>query len=226
MSTGSAADVVTPRKSRSLWSRFRSRVRSSRWLLAGTAAIGLLILFGIFLGGITVFDWTESTGFCSSCHVMKPEVTAYHGSPHSRIDCGTCHVGPGAIPAVQAKVASARYLWELPTGHYPRPIPSPVESMRPVEVVCEQCHWPQKFYEDRLLTVTNYAENEANSPTQTKLLLKTGGGSAAAGLGRGIHWHIDNPVYYIATDEQRQNIPWVQATYNGQTTIHRKQTAQ
>ncbi len=220
MSSGTAADVLTPRKSRSLWSRFWSRVRSSRWLLAGTAAIGLLVLFGIFLGGMTVFNWTESTGFCSSCHVMKPEVTAYHGSPHSRIDCGTCHVGPGALPAVQAKIASARYLWEVPTGLYPKPIPSPVEGMRPVEVVCEQCHWPQKFYEDRLLTVSNYAEDEANSQTQTKLLLKTGGGTQAAGLGRGIHWHIDNPVYYIATDDKRQDIPWVQATYNGQTTTY------
>ncbi|MGQ9492123.1 MAG: hypothetical protein ACUVR4_08110 [Anaerolineae bacterium] len=44
-------------------------------------------------------------------------------------------------------------------------------------------------------------------------MLKTGGGSDADGLGRGIHWHIANPVYYIATDEKRQNIPWVQAEY-------------
>ncbi len=220
MSTGSPVDALTSRQSRSVWSRFWSRVRSSRWLLAGTAAIGLLIMFAVFLGGIAVFDWTESTGFCSSCHVMKPEVTAYHSSPHSRVDCGTCHVGPGVLPAVQAKLANARYLWEVPTNSFPRPIPSPVKGMRPVEVVCEQCHWPQKFYEDRLLTVSTYAEDEANSKTQTMLLLKTGGGSAAAGLGRGIHWHIDNPVYYVATDEQRQDIPWVQATYNGQTTTY------
>ena len=52
-------------------------------------------------------------------------------------------------------------------------------------------------------------QDEQNSLTQTQLLMKTGGGSAESGQGRGIHWHIENPVYYIATDEKRQDIPWV-----------------
>jgi NapC/NirT cytochrome c family, N-terminal region len=205
-------------KSRSIWLRFWSRVGASKWLLAVTVVVGLLILFGLFLGGVAAFDWTESTAFCSSCHVMKPEVTAYKGSPHARVDCGACHIGPGPVPAVQAKLASVRYLWEYPTGNYPKPIPSPITSLRPVEVVCEQCHWPEKFYEDRLLTVSHYAQDEANSLTQIKLLLKTGGGVQNVGLGRGIHWHIENPVYYIATDQKRQDIPWVQVTYGGKTT--------
>ena len=119
---------------------------------------------------------------------------------------------------MQAKLANVRYLWEAPTGWYEKPIPSPITSLRPVEVVCEQCHWPEKFYEDRMLTVSHYAQDEANSLTQIKLLLKTGGGPQNAGLGRGIHWHIENPVYYIATDKQRQDIPWVQVTFNGKTT--------
>ena len=211
-----AAGAAT--KPRSIWSRFWSAVSASKWLLAGTVAAGLLILFGLFLGGVAAFDWSESTAFCSLCHVMKPEYTAYKNSPHARVDCGTCHVGPGPIPAVQAKLASARYLWEYPTGAYPKPIPSPITSLRPVEVVCEQCHWPEKFYEDRLLTISHYAQDEANSLTQIKLLLKTGGGPQNAGLGRGIHWHIENPVYYIATDKERQDIPWVQVTFNGKTT--------
>jgi len=205
-------------KSRSIWLRFWSRVGASKWLLAVTVVVGLLILFGLFLGGIAVFDWSESTAFCSLCHVMKPEYTAYESSPHSRVDCGACHVGPGPIPAVQAKLANVRYLWVAPSGRYEKPIPSPITSLRPVEVVCEQCHWPEKFYDDRMLTVPRYAPDEANSLTQIKLLLKTGGGAQNAGLGRGIHWHIENPVYYIATDKQRQDIPWVQGTFNGKMT--------
>ena len=161
---GSAAGAAA--KSRSIWLRFWSRVGASKWLLVVTVVVGLLILFGLFLGGVAVFDWSESTAFCSLCHVMKPEYTAYKNSPHARVDCGTCHVGPGPIPAVQAKLASARYVWEAPTGWYEKPIPSPITSLRPVEVVCEQCHWPEKFYEDRLLTVPHYAQDEANSPTQ------------------------------------------------------------
>ena len=207
-----------PGKSASIWLRFWSRVSASKWLLGVTVVVVLLILFGLFLGGMAAFDWSESTPFCSLCHVMKPEVTAYRGSPHSRVDCGTCHVGPGPIPAVQAKLANVRYVWEAPTGLYPRPIPSPITSLRPVEVVCEQCHWPEKFYQDRLLTLSRYAQDQTNSPTRIDLLLKTGGGTQKAGLGRGIHWHIENAVYYIATDEQRQDIPWVQATFNGKTT--------
>jgi nitrate/TMAO reductase-like tetraheme cytochrome c subunit len=221
--SGDPAQTNAPRppaaaKSRSIWLRFWSRVGASKWLLAVTVVVGLLLLFGLFLGGVAVFDWTESTAFCSSCHVMKPEYTTYKNSPHARVDCGTCHIGPGPIPAVQAKLASVRYLWEYPTGNYPKPIPSPITSLRPVEVVCEQCHWPEKFYEDRLLTVSHYAQDEGDSLTQIRLLLKTGGGPQNAGLGRGIHWHIENPVYYISTDKQRQDIPWVQGTFNGKTT--------
>jgi hypothetical protein len=216
--SGDPAAGAAAHKPRSFWSRFWSTVSASKWLLGGAIIVVLLILFGLFLGGIAVFDWSESTPFCSMCHVMKPEVTALKASPHARVDCGTCHVGPGPIAAVQAKVANVRYLWLAPTGRYPRPIPSPITSLRPVEVVCEQCHWPEKFYQDRMLSLAHYAQDEANSLTQVKLLLKTGGGLQKAGLGRGIHWHIENVVTYIATDDKRQDIPWVQATFNGQTT--------
>jgi cytochrome c5 len=29
------------------------------------------------------------------------------------------------------------------------------------------------------------------------------------GLGRGIHWHIENPIYYLPTDQTEQTIPYV-----------------
>ena len=103
---------------------------------------------------------------------------AYMNSPHSRVECGTCHIGPGVIPAIQAKLAAVRYLWVYPTNSYERPIPSPIHSLRPTTIVCEQCHWPQKFYEDRLAIIPDYAPDEQNSLTQTQLLMKTGGGSA------------------------------------------------
>jgi nitrate/TMAO reductase-like tetraheme cytochrome c subunit len=186
------------------------------WVIGGLGV--LIVLFVFFLGSVTLLNYTESTPFCSLCHVMYPERTAYDYSPHSRVDCGTCHIGPGAVPAVQAKLANLRYLWVYPLNLYERPIPSPITSLRPTTVVCEQCHWPQKFYEDRLAVIPDYAPDEQNSLTQTELLMKTGGGSTELGMGRGIHWHIENPVHYIATDEKRQEIPWVQAEYNGKVT--------
>ena len=146
-------------------------------------------------------------------------------SPHSRVECGTCHIGPGAVPAIQAKLAAVRYLWVYPTNSYERPIPSPIHSLRPTTVVCEQCHWPQKFYEDRLVVIHDYATDEQNSLTQTELLHEDGRRLSAAGLGRGIHWHIDNPVYYIATDEKRQDIPWVRPNTTGRSPSTSRPTA-
>lgn len=192
--------------------------RRRRWPFV-LGALGIVILlFGFFIASVELLHYTESTTFCSLCHIMKPEYTAYEHSPHARAECGSCHVGPGALPAVQAKLAAVRYIWVYPTNRYERPVPSPITSLRPVEVVCEQCHWPEKFYQERLVVLSHYGTDEGNSLTQTALLLKTGGGQESAGLGRGIHWHIANPVYYIATDEKRQDIPWVQAEYNGKIT--------
>jgi len=193
-------------------------LEKSRWRALWFAVIALFVAWLFFMGSVSLMEYAESTEFCSLCHVMTPEHTAYQNSPHARTNCGVCHIGPGAYPAFEAKVRSAHYLWVYPLNRYERPIKSPITSLRPVEVVCEQCHWPQKFYEDRLVTIPDYAQDEKNSLTQTTLVINTGGGPAEAGLGRGIHWHIENPVYYIATDEKRQNIPWVQATFGGVTT--------
>ena len=200
--------------------------RGRGWLIALGIVAVMAFLLVFFIGAFEVLHFTESGKFCDMCHVMDPETTVWRNSPHARTECGTCHVGPGAIPAIQAKLANVRYLWKYPTGSYETPIPSPIHSLRPVEVVCEQCHWPQKFYENRLMVKSNYAQDEANSLTQTSLGLKVGGGEQTAGQGRGIHWHIENPVYYIATDEKRQEIPWVQAEYNGVVTTYRDVNSQ
>jgi predicted CXXCH cytochrome family protein len=193
-------------------------------VLGIVAVMAFLLVF--FVAAFEALHFTESAKFCDACHVMDPETTVWRNSPHARTECGTCHVGPGAIPAIQAKLANVRYLWKYPTGAYETPIPSPIHSLRPVEVVCEQCHWPQKFYDNRLMVKSSYAPDEVNSLTQTSLAMKIGGGAEEAGQGRGIHWHIENPVYYVATDEKRQEIPWVQAEYNGEVTTYRDVNSQ
>ena len=37
------------------------------------------------------------------------------------------------------------------------------------------------------------------------------GGAPAAASQMGIHWHVAGKVEYVATDPDRQNIPWVRA---------------
>ena len=94
---------------------------------------------------------------------------------------------------------------------YSRPIPSPVQALRPAQEVCEQCHWPEKFHGDIIRRVAEYGDDEKNTESVTTLQVHVGGGSARLGIAQGIHWHMNvaNEVDYISTDDKRQVIPWV-----------------
>ena len=85
------------------------------------------------LGSYRVFEETESPQFCGAlCHtVMKPEYTAYKISPHSRVRCTECHIGPGASWFVRAKLSGLYQVYATVTDVYPRPIPVPVQNLRP-----------------------------------------------------------------------------------------------
>lgn len=183
------------------------------------AVIGVLaVLLVLFLAGVEVMYYTESTAFCTTCHkAMNPEKVTHQLSAHAEVDCGTCHVGPGVLWMVKTKLENVRYLWLYPTGSYEKPIPTPIDSLRPAETICGQCHQSDISVPSRLKTVTRYAEDEGNTPTQIELLMKIGGGELdPEGIAEGAHWHVENPVYYVAADEQRLEIPWVQVERDGQ----------
>jgi nitrate/TMAO reductase-like tetraheme cytochrome c subunit len=187
-----------------------------RWFVS----LPIIIVAGVvaYLGISSLLDWANSTGFCGTiCHNMRPEYTAYQQSFHARVRCAECHVGPGLLAEVEAKWEGVRELYMYVTNTYEKPIPSPVESLRPARETCEQCHWPEVFYSDRAVDIPHFAEDKDNTRTDTYMLVKIGGGTARQGQGRGIHWHIENVIQYIATDPQRQSIPWVQAQIDGQT---------
>jgi hypothetical protein len=142
---------------------------------------------------------------------MKPEFVAYQDGPHSRVTCVECHIGPGASWFARSKLSGTRQVFAVALGTYSKPIPSPVENLRPAREVCEQCHWPEKFHGDKIQRVVEYADDEQNSETVTTLRIHVGGGSERLGLATGIHWHMNvaNEIEYIATDDKRQVIPWV-----------------
>jgi hypothetical protein len=145
---------------------------------------------------------------------MIPEYVSYQRSPHSRVHCVSCHIGPGASWFVKYKLSGLRQVAAVTLNSYPRPIPTPVENLRPARETCEQCHWPEKISENRIRVVRKHADDEKSTPNYTVLLMKVGGSSTATGKAAGIHWHIgaNNKVEYIATDRQRQTIPWVRLT--------------
>jgi hypothetical protein len=158
-------------------------------------------------------EYMDSVQFCGQvCHgVMKPEFVAYQDGPHSRVACVQCHIGPGASWFARSKVSGVRQVIAVTLHTYSRPIPSPVQNLRPARDTCEQCHWPEKFHGDKIRRVSEYANDEKNTESVTTLDVHVGGGSERLGLAQGIHWHMNvaNQVEYIATDDKRQVIPWV-----------------
>jgi nitrate/TMAO reductase-like tetraheme cytochrome c subunit len=156
-------------------------------------------------------EYMETESFCGqSCHVMKPQFTAYRDSPHSRVGCVECHVAPGALGWLEAKTAGTRQLIEVAFNTYPRPIPSAVETDRlvPATETCEKCHWPDKFSGSKLRVISNFAEDEANTVTRTVLMMKIGG-NGAGGI-HGAHFGPGISLRYAASDGKRQSIPWIE----------------
>ncbi len=169
--------------------------------------------------GITTYEgyhYTDSNQFCGQvCHeVMDPEYTAYSNSPHARVSCAACHIGPGASWFVKAKISGIRQVFATTFNTFSRPIPTPIEDLRPARETCEQCHWPAKFFGAQLRTRYHYAPDEKNTRTEIAVVIKTGGGDSSNGPASGIHWHmaLSNKIEYVATDDRRQIIPWTRAT--------------
>jgi hypothetical protein len=158
-------------------------------------------------------EYMDSVEFCgTTCHtVMLPEYTAYNRSPHSRVECVACHIGPGAGWFVKSKLSGAGQLLAVAVGNYDRPVPVPIEDLRPARETCEQCHWPEKFHSDKLWVKTSYEEDEGSTELKTAMVLKIGGGSPSSGFDSGIHWHMNiaNEITYVASDATREVIPFV-----------------
>ncbi len=179
------------------------------------AAAGFLTVINVFLVSAVSFQgvsYMDTPEFCGEvCHsVMQPEFDAYKDSPHARVACVDCHIGPGAPWFVRSKISGMGQMLAVTFDTYQRPIPTPVENLRPSQDTCEQCHWPAKFTGDRIKVIRKYSDDEANTPLTTALLLHIGGGDQG---GSGIHsWHIDpsKQTTYVSLDPQRQTIAWVE----------------
>ncbi len=186
---------------------------STRGVLLGFIALAVPVI--ALAAGLTfkAVHYMDSTEFCGmACHqVMEPEHTAFQRSPHVRVGCAGCHIGPGAQWFVKAKISGSWQLIAVAFDLYPRPIPTPVHSLRPANGTCEQCHWPTKFVGERLKVRTHYAEDEANTEMKTALMVKVGG--KQAGQSQGIHWHVDpnHQVRYRA-DPTRETMYEVELT--------------
>lgn len=181
------------------------------YLARAVAALTLVNFAGVGTLALGSANYMNSVTFCgTACHsAMQPEYDTFLDSPHSRVACVACHVGPGAASYVESKINGAKQLWHYLNDSYARPIPTPVAQLRPARETCETCHWPEKYLGTKLLVRAHFREDDAVSQYVNVVLMRTGG-KRLDGAVVGIHWHThpEATVEYVATDGRR-SIPWV-----------------
>jgi hypothetical protein len=121
---------------------------------------------------------------------------------------------------VRSKLFGLKQVYAVAFHTYPRPIPSPVQNLRPAHATCEQCHWPQRFTGDKFLVNTSYKDDEKNTPQTDVFRMKVGGRTWQGSLGiHGHHLADGVRIRYISTDAERQTISVVDYTDDkGKTT--------
>ena len=188
-------------------------VASERKALLAVAIGTVVISIPAIYGGQQAYRYTDAVSFCGAqCHSMQPEYVTYQRSPHAHVECAQCHVAPGNIGYAESKVRGMTELVETVQDNYPRPIPVPVSALRPVRVNCERCHWPANFFGSLERRRVYFLSDEQNTRWEIDMLVRVGGdGALQAGPQPGIHWHVATKVEYVASDPERQIIPWVRA---------------
>lgn len=188
---------------------------------------GVTTLLNVIVGTQLTYraiERMESEQFCGqSCHVMAPQARNHAVSPHARVACVDCHVSEGARGWIESKAAGSRQLFEVALNRYPRPVPSALASGRlvPSRETCERCHWPEKFSATRLKVIARFAADEANSETQTVMMMMVGG-TRSGGI-HGKHFGSGIEIRFAPADPERQSIPWIEYrnTQTGETRVYR-----
>lgn len=194
------------------------RFRREFGIIAFLTLVNLFLISAASFQGVT---YMETEQFCGQvCHtVMEPEFTAHQTSPHGRVSCVECHIGPGAESFVKAKLNGVNQVLGVAFGSYERPIPVPLHNLPPAKETCLKCHDPNQYIGDQLRVFTEYGDDEANTPMHSVLMMKVGGGGATSG---GIHsWH-NNPnkrILFHAADEKRQDIQYVRVEHDDGTVV-------
>ena len=198
------------------WPVLDMNLKKHRSSLLKISIITFIFLVASAMGSYSAYKYTETVEFCGKlCHqVMEPEYTTYLNSSHARVACVECHVGEGAGWYVKSKMSGLYQVYSVMFHKYPRPIATPIQSLRPARETCERCHWPLKFYARKLVSQRSYLTDSTNTEWNISMLLKIGPEHSAMGLSEGIHWHInkDFKIEYASNSKDRESIPWVRLT--------------
>ena len=187
-----------------------------RKYMIGFLALSVVNVAILTIIGYEGYHFTDSPYFCGKlCHqVMEPEYNAYLRSPHAKVRCVECHIGPGVSWFVKAKISGLRQVAAVMTDDFSRPIPSPVEHLRPARDTCEECHWPEKFHGKKVKTFYSFTNNDQENPEITDIALHIGGRNPYTDDFEGIHWHVskDVKVEYMPLNKKRTAIGTVRVT--------------
>ncbi len=180
-------------------------------LVLTIATLTLVNVTFLGVGSARMLHFMDTPVFCgTACHsVMGPEWATYQASPHAHVRCVACHVGEGMDALIDSKINGAWQVVSLTFDLYERPIPTPVHQLRPARETCETCHWPAKFYGERVLGRVHFDLDDASTRRYTTLAMKVGSGAEGS---EGIHWHVasGNVVRYASVDDEREQILWAE----------------
>ncbi|OGS41264.1 MAG: hypothetical protein A2506_03115 [Elusimicrobia bacterium RIFOXYD12_FULL_66_9] len=98
-------------------------------------AIGALI-FLVSMGGMV--HYSESPGFCNSCHIMGPYFQAWKASKHNKVSCVECHYPPsGAKTLLWKKFQASTQVVKYITRTYS---PKPFAEVEDAACLRSGCH--------------------------------------------------------------------------------------
>jgi hypothetical protein len=155
--------------------------------------------------------YMDTVAFCgATCHVMKPEFSAYHVSSHSTVACTECHIAPGLGGYIHAKLNGTNQLFMVLTHNYPRPIMAQ-NKVPAAASTCLHCHNANQFVGDKLLVQKSYADDKLNSQSSSVTVMHVGGRDSFS-RSSGIHGAHSGRIEYVSTGTSNQVIPWIRQT--------------
>ena len=146
-----------------------------RFILGAVFTILILFLGLSAVAGYQAYHFTDSVQFCGqACHaVMNPEFTAYQQSPHARVACASCHIGPGAEWFVRSKLSGTYQIYSVFFNKYPRPIPTPIHNLRPAQADMRAVSLAgQVLGRAALRTQVHFSSDERNTRREVNLLIE------------------------------------------------------
>lgn len=212
---------------RDITARKRAQAAQRRLRRRYVLTAAVLLMTGVFVSAYHMYHFSESIEFCGKqCHsVMQPEYRLHERSSHSHVTCAECHIGAGASWFVKSKLAGLHQVYAVLAGTFSRPIPAPIENLRPAVETCEYCHSPQVFHGNAMKVFRSVpSDGNVADPQVSAVLLKVGGFQPESNRFTGIHWHASQAekVEYRAIDRQRLRIRDVRVTRRGKVTVYER----